>query len=72
MYDMEIVENPTEEIIENDVNKADIVAIIHGSRSKKTIQELIDMSKVDPNFQIVYIHYYSEAKEYTLGFKKIK
>ena len=70
MNDLEIIENPTEEIIEKDVNKAAIVAIIHGSRKKKTIQELIDMSKVDPNFQIVYVHYYSKDKKYTLGIKK--
>lgn len=71
MNDLEIIENPTEEMIEKDVNKADIVAIIQGSRKKKTIQELIDISKVEPNFQIVYIHFYSKDKKYTLGIKKI-
>ncbi len=67
---IEIIEDPTEEMIEKDVNKADIVVIIHGCRKKKTIQELVDMSKVDPNYQVVYIHFYSKDKKYTIGVKK--
>ncbi len=64
--DLEIIENPTEEIIDKDLEKADLLTVIHTNREIE-IEELINITKLTPDYQVVYIHYYPKDKQYTLG-----
>lgn len=71
MNDLEIIENPTEEIIDKDLERSDLIAVIHTNR-KIEIEELLDITKETPEYQIVYIHYYTKDNKYTIGVKKIE
>lgn len=66
---MKIIEDPTEEIIDKDLGKASFVAVIHSKR-KIEFKELINITKVPPNYQVVYIHHYSKDNKYTIGVKE--
>ena len=62
--------NPTDEIIDRDLEKCDSVLFFHNIESKfefeKVKDRVIDLRKND----VVYIHYYSKTKEYTVGIKR--
>ena len=69
--EIKIIKNPTDEIIEKNVKKADTVLIIHKKLGKKELKELI-YGIIKSGFEPVYVHYYSGKGDFTIGIKKIK
>lgn len=70
MSKIEIITNPTKEEIDADLEKADIVTVIHEGDMAE-IRDFLngyDNNEVKP----VYCHRYTKDETYTIGLKMIK
>lgn len=67
---IEIIKNPNEKQINEDLKKCDLLTIIHDCPSEKEILDIIEKFKNDKDLKVSYIHYYSKENQYTIGLKK--
>lgn len=70
MSEIEITTDPTSEQVDIDLEKADMITVIH-SGSKLEVKDFLD-NYVNNELKPVYCHYYTENKTYTIGLKVIK
>jgi len=69
MSELEIITDPSEEKMEEDIKKADIISVIHGCNNENDIKEAVKNFTEKSGLKIVYIHFYSKHKKYTMGVK---
>lgn len=67
-----IKQDPTDQIIEKDLDISDQVMLIHIPKDKNKIEFLVEwishIKKME--FEIMYIHFYSSDYVYTIGIKE--
>ena len=69
MSKIEIITDPTTDIVDIDLERADVVTVIHKGDAGE-IKELLDNWKKD-DVKPIYCHYYTDDKIYTIGLKVI-
>ena len=69
---MNIILNPTESMIDIDLEQAMGVMMFHNVKTEKEFRDLLnDLFNWKKN-KLVYIHYYSKNNTYTVGYKRIE
>jgi hypothetical protein len=64
----EIIINPIEKQLDNNLKKAREVIILHNLKNEGHLREW-ELNYENMGYEIVYIHYYSSDKTYTMGLK---
>lgn len=65
---MNIILNPTENMIDIDLEKSEGVILFHNTKTEFEFRGILnDLFNWDKNV-ITYIHYYSKDNKYTVGF----
>lgn len=65
---MNIILNPTESMINIDLERSERVMLFHNVRTEKEFRDTLrDLFNWKKN-KLVYIHYYSKDNKYTVGF----
>ena len=66
---MEILVDPTDKIIEEDLKKAEEVVILHNLENEAHFREY-EKRYTGMGFTVIYAHYYTGDKSYTMGVVK--
>lgn len=69
MSKIEIITDPSMEVVDVDFEKADVITVIHSGK-EKDVRDLLD-KHLNKEFKPVYCHYYTDDKTYTIGLKVI-
>lgn len=69
MTKIEILIDPTKERIDLDLEKADVLTVIHSGKEEEVKDLLVNMNKAE--IEPVYCHYYTKDGTYTIGLKVI-
>jgi len=69
---MNIILNPTESMIDLDLEKSEGIMIFSNAKSLKEFREYLERLFNWKRNVITYIHYYSKDNKYTVGFNKIE
>ena len=63
---MKILINPTDKIIEEHIDSADEVIVLHNLGNEAHFREY-ERRYIEMGYSIAYIHYYTDDKSYTMG-----
>ncbi len=67
---MSVIINPNDREIDADLLKADKVLVFHNLKTTEQFEKVLDNTIDYKKNEVVYIHYYTNDKSYTVGIKE--